>query len=129
MADSYTAPIEIGRWDEGSFDGVEGQGKVTRAMVTKTYTGPIVGRSTTQTLMAYAEDGSASLVGMERIEATIDGRRGTLVLQHVGGYADGVATAAVTVIAGAGGGDFAGVSGDGDFRADPKPSLTLRLDG
>ena len=78
--------------------------------------------------MAYADDGSATTVGLQRIRGTIAGREGSLVVQHVGGYADGAATAALTVVAGAGSGELAGVSGSGDFRADPKGTIRLTLD-
>jgi hypothetical protein len=48
------------------------------------------------------------------------------VLQHVGKYADGAATAALTVLSGTG--DLAEAAGTGDFRADPAGSITIDLD-
>ena len=57
---------------------------------------------------------------------TFGGKSGSLVLQHVGGYADGAATAELTVLSGTG--DLADAAGTGDFRADPAGSITLDLD-
>jgi hypothetical protein len=54
--------------------------KLTDARVTKTYTGDIEGTSITRWLMAYAGDGSATFVGLERIDATIGGHHGSLVV-------------------------------------------------
>jgi hypothetical protein len=77
--------------------------------------------------MAYAEDGSASFVGLERIRGRINGKAGTLVVEHVGSYEDGAARARLTVVEGAGSGDLTSVSGDGEFLADPSGSVTLSL--
>jgi hypothetical protein len=77
--------------------------------------------------MAYAEDGSATFVGLERINGTVAGRSGTLVVQHLGTYQDGAATAELAAVAGWGGGELAGVTGTGDFRADPAGTVRLEL--
>ncbi len=50
--------------------------------------------------MAYHPDKSAEFVGLERIKGTIDGRHGSLVLQHVGTFDDGAAKATLTVVSG-----------------------------
>ena len=81
-----SADFEIGSWDEKPFDEAVGVAKLTRASVTKTYTGDIDGTSTTEWLMAYEPDKSARFVGIERIRGTIGGRHGSLVLQHVGTF-------------------------------------------
>lgn len=127
MATDITASFEVTNWDEAPFDERSDAAKLTAAHVTKFYSGGIEGDSVTEWLMAYAEDGTATFVGIERIKGTIDGRKGTLVVQHVGEYRDGAATAALTVLAGSGGGDLAGVTGTGDFRADPAGTVSLSL--
>ena len=50
--------------------------------------------------MAYAPDKTASFVGLERIKGTVGGKHGSLVLQHVGTFANGSAKATLTVISG-----------------------------
>jgi len=94
--------------------------------VQKKYSGQVDGTSATEWVMSYNSDGSAAFVGLERIRGTIAGRTGTLVLQHVGQFRDGAATAALTVV---GGTDELGqATGGGDFVADPAGSIRLSLD-
>src|SRR4051812_45627869 len=116
---SITATFTIDQWDEQPIAEVDGAPKLTRAIVGKTYAGDIDGTSTTEWLMSYAPDGTATFIGMERLEADIDGRHGTFVLQHVGRFADGAATADLTVVEGSGSGRLAGTTGTGELRADP----------
>ncbi|MCU1502541.1 MAG: hypothetical protein JWM12_1895 [Ilumatobacteraceae bacterium] len=124
---NITASFDVTKWDEHEFDVHAGAGKLTKAHVTKTYTGDIDGTSTTEWLMAYAADGTAAFVGLERISGTVAGRTGTLVLQHVGGFADGAAKAALTVVTGSCAGELAGAVGAGDFVADPAGTVALEL--
>ena len=86
-----SADFEIGSWDEKPFDEAVGVAKLTRASVTKTYTGDIDGTSTTEWLMAYEPDKSARFVGIEICRDRANpgdhgGRHGSLVLQHVGTF-------------------------------------------
>jgi hypothetical protein len=127
MTTTIAPTISITNWDEAPYDELDGT-KLTKARVTKQYAGDLVGESVTESLMAYAPDGTADFVGIERITGTIDGRKGTFVLQHVGRFEDGAARAACTVVASSGTGDLVAASGGGDFLADPNPSITLSLD-
>jgi hypothetical protein len=126
MGTQITSTFEVKSWDENPF-GEEAAGlpKLTRASVTKAYSGDIDGASLTEWLMAYAEDGSASFVGLERITGTMAGRTGTMVLQHVGLFEDGAAKGSLTVVRGCGTDALASVAGAGDFLADPAGSVRL----
>ena len=126
MPVQLSATFEVKSWDENPFDDLETP-KVTRAVVTKTYAGDLDGSSTTEWLMAYAEDGAATFVGLERFTGRIDGREGTLVLRHVGSYADGAAKADLAVVEGANSGELRSASGEGAFLADPAGSVSLVL--
>ena len=123
-----TATFEVDSWDEVPIAEGEDTSKLTRASVTKTYSGDVQGTSSTEWLMSYAEDGTATFVGMERIVGIIGGREGSVVLQHVGSFADGAATAALTIVSDGSSGALVGATGDGDFRADPSGTVTLRVD-
>jgi hypothetical protein len=127
MTTQIKAAFEISSWDETPFEDGDDETKLTEALVSKRYSGDIDGTSTTKWLMAYAEDKSATYVGIEHITGTVGGRRGGLVLMHDGEYADGVATAVMRVVSGTG--ELAGATGSGKFRADPAGSLLLDLDG
>ena len=94
------ATFEVTSWDEEPFDDGVGVSKLTRAVVAKEYAGDITGTSTTEWLMAYEPDKSATFVGLERIRGTVGGKRGSLVVQHVGQFADGAATATLTIVSG-----------------------------
>ena len=126
MTTQLHATFDVTSWDETPFDEGTGVAKLTEALVEKTYAGDVDGTSTTKWLMAYAPDQSAEYVGLERIKGTFGGRHGSLVLHHVGRFADGAATATLTVVSGTN--ELKGVTGEGSFRADPAGSITLDLD-
>jgi hypothetical protein len=127
MGTQITAKFQVTDWKEHQFDRHAGAGKLSKASVKKSYSGEIDGDSVTEWLMAYGDDGSATFVGLERIVATIAGRQGTLVVQHVGTFADGAAKAELTVVPESSSGDLAEVSGHGDFVADPAGTVHLDL--
>jgi hypothetical protein len=121
------AKFDVEKWDESPFDTEADAPKLTRAVVTKHYSGDIDGNSTTEWLMLYGEDGSAKFVGIERISGSINGREGSLVLQHVGSFEEGVAKGALDVMEGGGSGALRSAAGDGQFLADPGGSVKLNL--
>ena len=114
------ATFDITGWDEKPIVEWEG-GKLTRASVSVTYSGGLVGSSVVEYLMSYAPDGSVAYVGMERV----DGTAGGLVLRHIGTFVNGAATSELTVVGGSG--DFEGAAGTGRMVADPGGRLTLDL--
>jgi hypothetical protein len=125
MANETSAAFEIKAWDEQPFDEADGDAKLTRAAVEKEYSGDIEGSSVTEWLMAYHPDGTAAFVGIERIRGTVAGRTGSLVLKHVGTFAEGAAKAELTVLSGTG--ELDGVTGAGTLVADPSGRVTLAL--
>jgi hypothetical protein len=125
MTDQVKAEFQVISWEETPFDEGTGVAKLTEALVSKEYSGDIVGTSTTQALMAYAPDQTATFIGLERIKGTIAGKHGSLVLQHVGKVENGSADASLTVVSGTN--ELKSVSGGGDFKADPAGSVTLQL--
>ena len=95
---TLNATFEVTSWDEQPFDEQAGLAKLTRASVAKSYSGDVDGSSATEWLMAYSPDSRASFVGLEQIHRQCRGNRGSLVLRHVGDYADGVAKAELAVV-------------------------------
>ena len=55
--------------------------------------------------------GSASYVAMERVGATLHGRRGTFALQHSGTMTRGAPQLTITVVPDSGTGELAGLAG------------------
>ncbi len=128
MSIELKGTFDIAGWDEHAFDVTKGAAKMTRSTIRKVFHGDIDGESTLVYLMTYAPDGRATFVGLERIRATIAGRAGSFVVQHVGRFADGAARAELTIADGSGSGELAGIGGQGDFVADPNGSFTLSVE-
>ncbi len=120
------ATFEIQSWDEQPFAEWT-DGKLTTASITKRYSGDVRGDAVLTYVMAYRPDGTAAFVGIERITGAVGGKDGALVLQGVGTFADGAATADLTVVGASG--DLAGTTGSGRMVADPAGRVTLELGG
>ena len=113
MKKTVNARFAIKSWDEKPYSEVPGEAKLTRASVTKTYTGDIEGDAQVEYLMMYRADGSASFVGLERFTGRIKGKSGTFVLQRTGVFEGGQAKESYSVIADSATGELKGLSGDG----------------
>ena len=113
MRQSASARFAIKSWDEKPYGEGENLPKLTRASVTKAYTGDIVGEGQVEYLMMYRSDGSATFVGLERVVGRIAGKSGSFVLQRTGVFEDGLAKESYSVIPGSARGDLHGLSGDG----------------
>lgn len=113
MKQSANARFTIKSWDEQPYGEGDDLPKLTRASVTKSYTGEITGEGQVEYLMMYRGDGSASFVGLERVVGRIAGRSGSYVLQRSGVFEDGQAKESYSVIPGSATGELHGLSGDG----------------
>ena len=113
MKTTAKARFAITSWDEKPYSEAPGQPKLTRASVVRTFTGDIEGEGQVQYLMMYRGDGTAVVVGLERIIGRIAGRAGTFVLQRIGVFEGGLAKESYAVVPGSATGDLRGLSGDG----------------
>ena len=113
MKQVANAQFVIKSWDEKPYSEAQELPKMTRAAVTKTFTGDIEGEGKVEYLMMYRSDGSATFVGLERVVGRIAGKAGTFVLQRSGMFEGGVAKESYSVIPGSGTGELLGLSGDG----------------
>lgn len=116
MTHHAKAMFEVKTWDEKAYEESDGT-KLTRARVTKTYSGDITGEASSESLMFYRPDGSATFTGFERVVATLGERQGSFVLEARGTYRDGTSTCDCTVVPGSGAGGLAGLSGEGRYVA------------
>ena len=107
------ARFAIKSWDEKSYSEGQDRPRLTRASVTKSYTGDIEGEGEVEYLMMYRSDGSATFVGLERVVGRMDGKIGTFVLQRTGIFESGQAKESYSVIPGSASGDLQGLRGDG----------------
>src|SRR5688500_11543585 len=114
MKQSATAQFAIKSWDEKPYGEGENMPKLTRASVTKAYTGDIVGEGHVEYLMMYRSDRSAAFVGLERVVGRMAGKSGSFVLQRTGVFEAGQAKESYVVIPGSASGELQGLSGDGN---------------
>ncbi|MFI7123285.1 DUF3224 domain-containing protein [Amycolatopsis sp. NPDC049868] len=104
-------------WEEAIVSGTEGAPRVAYAHATLAYSGLIEGESVIDYLLYYAgegyDGGHTTSPGLERIEGSLDGRRGSFVIKHDTGFdAQGI-TSTFTVVEGSGTGELAGITGGG----------------
>jgi hypothetical protein len=106
------ARFAIRNWDERPYSEEPGEPRLTRASVTRTYTGDIEGDAQVEYLMMYRSDGSASFVGHERVTGRVGDRAGTFLLERTGAFVGGQAKETHRVIPGSATGDLEGLRGN-----------------
>jgi hypothetical protein len=113
MKTRANARFAIKSWDEKPYSEGQDLPKLTRASVTKTFTGDIEGDGQVEYLMMYRSDGSAAFVGFERVVGRMGGRTGSFVLQRTGVFEGGQAKETYVVVSGSGTGELRGLRGEG----------------
>jgi hypothetical protein len=114
---SATGEFEVKSWQKNTYQELEGEGKLTRASVTETFSGGITGSSEVEWLMCHRDDGSARFVGIQRIEGAVHGRNGSFVVESNGDFDGSQATGTWSVLPGSGTQDLADLRGEGGFQA------------
>src|SRR4051812_31755003 len=85
---------------------------LSRLSIDKLFKGDIDGTSKGEMLSAGTQTkGSAGYVAMERVTATVHGKRGTFVLQHSASMTRGTPQLSITVVPDSGTGELAGLTG------------------
>jgi hypothetical protein len=113
MKQTANARFAIKSWDEKPYSEGPDLPKLTRASVSKTYSGDITGEGQVEYTMMYRSDGSATFVGLERITGRIAGKTGSFVLQRTGVFEGGQAKESYSVVPGSGTGALRSLVGDG----------------
>jgi uncharacterized protein DUF3224 len=113
MQQTANARFAIKNWDEKAYSEGPDLPKLTRASVTKTFTGDIEGEAQVEYLMMYRSDGSATFVGLERFIGRIGAKSGAFVLQRIGVFEGGQAKESYSVIPGSATGQLRGLRGEG----------------
>jgi hypothetical protein len=128
MSTHAKGTFEVQTWDEKPYDETNGDPKLTRASVTKSFRGDIEGEGTLEYLMVYTDDRSARFVGLERVVGRLGDRSGSFVLQHSGTFEGGVAKATWYVVPGSGTGELRGLRGGGGFSSADAQHYPITLD-
>lgn len=128
MKHTANAHFTITSWDEKPYSEAPNEPKLTRASVVKTFTGDVEGEGRVEYLMMYRTDGTAAIIGLERITGKIGGRAGSFVLQRIGSYEGGLAKESYSVVAGSATGDLRGLSGGGTSSVGHGKEFPFALD-
>ena len=87
-------------------------GPFGRLFINKQFHGELDGTSNGQMMaLAPGPEGSGAYVALERVSGTLNGRRGSFVLQHSGTMTKGVPTMSVTVVPDSGTEQLTGMAG------------------
>jgi hypothetical protein len=121
-----TGSFEVTSWNEDSYEELDGGGKLTQASVDQKFSGDVEGDGAVQWLMAYAPEGTARFVGIQRVTGSIEGREGCFVMETSGDFDGEVATGEWTIVSASG--DLEGLRGTGRFRAPKGPTASVDLD-
>src|SRR5262245_54029864 len=113
MKKTVNARFAITSWDEKPYGEGQDLPRLTRASVTKTYTGSITGEGHVEYLMMYRSDGSATFVGLERVVGRVADKTGSFVLQRIGVFEGGQAKESYSVVPGSATGELLGLLGEG----------------
>jgi hypothetical protein len=103
--------FEVDLHREPPFDTTDGVA-LSRASLDKRFAGALQGTSKGQMLAAFTPtQGSASYVAIERIEGTLDGKRGTFVAAHIGVMTRGTPSLTIHIVPDSGTGELGGIAG------------------
>ncbi len=124
MTSTATASFVLDKWDPQASeeDAAVGGTQFARVAIAKTFTGAIEGTSTVEMLTASNET-SRAYVAFERLDVSVDGRKGGFVLRH---WADDTGMS-LLILAGSGTGELAGISGTAAIAQDGDGNHTLTL--
>ena len=128
MAKRATGEFKVESWNEETYADLDGGRKLTRASVGQSFSGDIEGEGSVEWLMCYREDGTAHVVGLQRIIGSIGGRSGSVVLETTGAFDGQEAKGAWTVVPGSGTGDLSGLRGRGEAVAPLGSTASFTLD-
>jgi hypothetical protein len=111
VAKKASGTFEVKLETQGEVDKAEGS-SMGRMSIDKQFHGDLEGTSKGQMLTAMADvKGSAGYVAIERVTGTLNGRKGSFVLQHSGTLTRGAAEQMITVVPDSGTGQLAGIAG------------------
>jgi Protein of unknown function (DUF3224) len=103
--------------------------KLLKVRVEEDFTGDVEGIGVVEFLQVQAADGqSASFVGVERVDGSVGGRRGTFVLQDEGTVRGNEVSGRWFVVPGSGTGELTGLRGEGGFAAELGQAASITLE-
>jgi hypothetical protein len=120
--------FDIVSWDEETYVEIDEARKLTRATVTQRFSGDVIGDGAVQWLMFYRVDGTADLVGLQRIVGQLVKASGSFVMETTGSFNGTKVSADWIVLPGSGTDDLEGLKGTGRMQAPMGSTASYELD-
>lgn len=128
MGEHANATYTVTSWEEDTVLELDDGSKMTRTRVTGTYEGDLEGKGSSESVMWYLRDGTATYVGLERIRGRIGDRSGTFVIRSSGTYDGREARSSLEVAPGSGTAELEGLAGRGTLVAPTGPQGAVELE-
>ena len=113
MAGHAKGTFEVKSFDEETTEELDNGTKLTRARIVQTMTGGLEGETTSEYVMHYRQDGTASFAGYQRFVGDIGDQSGSFVEQTTGAYDNIEARSTSSVVTGSGTGTLTNLIGQG----------------
>lgn len=123
-----TGTFMVNGGSEQTIRDAPGEVRLTRVSGTQRFSGSIVGEGSVEWVFCYRPDRSARFAGFQRIEGSIDGRAGSLVIESSGDHDGKGSKGRWLVVLGSGTGELSGISGGGSFDAPGGPEVGYELE-
>jgi Protein of unknown function (DUF3224) len=123
-----TGQIEVKTYEPQPYDEVADGPNLVEIHVSEIFSGDIEGEGIVRFLQAIRADDSASFVGIERVNARINGKQGTFLFQDAGTLEGNLVKGEWFVIPGSGTGELTGLRGEGGFEAELGQHASITLD-
>jgi hypothetical protein len=112
MTSTATASFTVDQWEPQATDEFAGN-ELARVAIAKTFTGAVEGTSTVE-LLSATNATSRAYVAFERLEVSVDGRKGSFVLHHTADESG----MSLKILTGSGAGELTGISGTANIEID-----------
>src|SRR5205814_9206087 len=123
-----TGTFDVTAGGEDAYRDAAGEPKLTRVHGTQRFSGDIEGDGSVEWVFCYFPAGGARFLGLQRIEGSVGGRSGSILMESVGDHDGQQSRGTWRVIPGAGTGDLRTMAGHGSFHAPGGRTVTYELD-
>jgi hypothetical protein len=121
--------FDIDGWDASPYNEGQEGAAFSRVHVKKTFHGDLVGTSTADLLMvASPDERSRAYVGLERVEGSLQGRRGSFVVHHTAIGSPDLQAVAWTIVPDTGAGELHELRGTLQIVNEPDGGHSWTLD-
>nr|WSW58063.1 DUF3224 domain-containing protein [Streptomyces sp. NBC_00998] len=111
-----TGSFTFADWQEQPIGPADSTPRLARSTVVNSFAGGIeAGATNAGYTFTYTGEGSGSYTGMELLSGTVDGRRGTFVMEQRGTFDAAGTRCTFEVVPGSATGELAGLAGSGSF--------------